>query len=290
MRFKIVDKTQLAKFLAVAPGEIDYVISRLHRFYRPKPIRKPDGSTRMLHVPQGKLVLLQEKIKRHILDEFQWLPCVHGGIKNRSILSNADPHVDKNIVFSLDVKDFFPSVGPNRVFAIFTGLGFGQEPARILTRVTTWKHQLPQGTKTSTALANLSLIRVDWRIERLAERYGFSYTRFVDDLTLSGDWRLLKFRKLVQRILESEGFSVRLSKVRTMPRGSRQTVTKLVVNEKVNATREQRESIRADVLAHIQADNSVPDPRLLGRVYWLRYINLTVGERLAERVGRITLQ
>lgn len=281
---EITGKAELAKVLAVGPGEIDYVLSRLARYYRPQRLRKSDGNFRTLLVPQGKLKTLQTKVKEHVLDKLPWLACVHGGIKRRSIFSNARPHVDKTLVFSLDVQDFFPHVGPDRVFNIFVGLGFGDEASRILTSITTWRYQLPQGSPTSTGIANLSLVIVDSRIQRLASLHGFAYTRFVDDLTLSEDWRLLKFRNLIQRIIESEGFRVKPQKTLTMDRGTRQTVTKLVVNAKINICSERRDGLRKDVFGFLRTQgDSALTPSLLGRIHWLRYINPEVGERLLGR-------
>ena len=50
--------------------------------------------------------------------------CVHGGVRGRSVITNAQRHVCKAIVFSVDVKDFFPSVSPQIVRSIFEALGF----------------------------------------------------------------------------------------------------------------------------------------------------------------------
>lgn len=189
--FDVSSKKQLAKLLAVAPGEIDHLISCVGRYYRRQKLSKEDGSIRSLSVPRGKLKLLQRKIKQHILAKFPYLPCVQGGARHRSIVTNAARHVAKDVVFCVDIKDFFPHVGPERVLRIFDALGFTGEPARILTRLTTWNYQLPQGAPTSTSLANLSLIRVDVRLEQLAKKHQFSYTRYVDNFTLSGTRRLL---------------------------------------------------------------------------------------------------
>src|SRR5712692_881241 len=140
MFFNIPGKTALAKLLKVAPCEIDSVISRRRALYRLKKLGKPDGGCRRLLVPSGKLMLLQDKVKRHILDAIPFPSCVHGGVRGRSIVSNARPHVQQPLVFSLDVKAFFPSVRPSRVFSIFQSLGFGNEAAELLMKTTTWEY------------------------------------------------------------------------------------------------------------------------------------------------------
>jgi retron-type reverse transcriptase len=191
------------------------------------------------------------------------------------------------MVLSLDIKDFYPHVSPDRVFRIFTGLGFGEQPARILTRLTTWQHQLPQGAPTSTALANLSLIRVDYRISKLAHDQGFSYTRYVDDLTISGGQRIPKFCNLVQRVIESEGFRVRPEKKATMHSGVRQVVTQLVVNDKLNLPREKRRAIRQRVIDLLSGGGTEPSrDSVLGQLSWLRYVNPKAGDKLSGLVRR----
>jgi RNA-directed DNA polymerase len=283
--FAINNKAQLAKLLAVAPQEIDYVLRKLACFYRPSKIKKRDGSFRKLLAPRGKLKLLQSKIKSHVLDKVTLLECVHGGVRHRSVVSNALPHIHKAVVFAVDLKDFFPHVNPDKVCRIFRALGFGEECALILTKPTTWEYQLPQGTPTSTALANLSLLRADWRLLTLASKYGFSYTRYVDDLTLSGESRLLNFRQLIPRIVESEGFSIKAEKTVTMLMGERQVVTRMVVNDKLNMPREWREDLRRKLFgfANGETDGTSVDS-IRGQAIWLRYLNPTLGEKLLGRI------
>jgi len=50
---------------------------------------------------------------------------------------------------------------------------------------------LPQGAPTSPALANLAAFTLDRRLTGLAGALDATYTRYADDLTLSGSSRLL---------------------------------------------------------------------------------------------------
>jgi RNA-directed DNA polymerase len=161
--FDVGSVDQLAKMLAVLPGEIYQALSNRDRFYRTRKIPKPNGKVRLLQVPVGALKILQHKIKNHIFDQVRPLDCVHGGVVGRSVMTNARPHVGKEIVFALDVKDFFPRVSPQCVTAIFGALGFRLGIAEMLTSITTWNGQLPQGAPTSTSLANLAMMRVGLR-------------------------------------------------------------------------------------------------------------------------------
>lgn len=279
--FSITTTNELAKLLFVAPQEIHEVNRNRYRYYRKISIAKPDGSFRVLRVPEGSLKVFQDKVRRHVLSQIPPLDCVHGGIKGRSVVTNAKPHIGKQVVLTLDVKDFFPSVGPTTVRTIFSFLGFGSDALEALINATTWDDQLPQGAPTSVAIANLAMYRVDRRLTRLARQQGFAYTRYLDDLALSGSWRLLDFRRLVRRIIEGEGFIINPAKVRTMTAGGRQVVTGVVVNEKLNLPREQRDLIRRQVLSS-RTQSGTAFERMRGQLAWLSSVNPQQASRLRK--------
>jgi len=283
--FDITTKPQLSKLLAVTPADLDEVVAERGKYYHSHRIPKRDGSLRILHVPGGSLMLLQQKIKQHILDRIKLLDCVHGGVIGRSVVTNAQPHVKKAVVFTLDVKDFFPSVDPKTVQTIFKVLGFSREISDLLAQITTWNHELPQGTPCSTGLANLAMTRVDVRLSSMAKKYGFAYTRYVDDLTVSGSRRLLGFRGLIRRIVQEEGFQIKPEKTQTMHSGMRQSVTKLIVNQKINLPRESRQQIRQQVIEFSSRPRHQRrnDKNILGQLSWLSSVNLDLGLRLLKQ-------
>lgn len=273
----------VAKLLHVSPGDINHLLSKLAKQYVERTRRKADGSKRKLLVPSESLKLIQRKIAANILNKVPLLPCVYGGVRGKSVPRNAKVHVGQDVVFCMDIEQCFPSIGPAMVRSIFQELGFGPDACGLLTKLTTWLGQLPQGVPTSTVLANLVLMRIDRRILGLKEIHRFNYTRWVDDLTFSGGMRLLKIRQLLRRIVEDEGFKVNPEKIQTMLAKDRQVVTKLVVNTQVNLPREQREAIRAAIKTHLATGGGLP-AQVEGRMHWLRAVNPRVGENLNEKV------
>jgi RNA-directed DNA polymerase len=280
--FSASSTEDVAKLLHVTPGDINHLMSRLPKQYVRRSRPKPDGSRRKLLVPSDSLMVLQRKIADNILAKAPLLRCVYGGVSGKSVIDNARVHVGQPVVFTMDIEQCFPSILPAMVRAIFTGLGFGTEAAALLTKLTTWEGQLPQGVPTSTALANLVLLRVDWRIVKLQEKHAFNYTRWVDDLTFSGGLRLLKLRGLLRRIVEDSGFRVKADKIQTMLAKDRQLVTKLVVNTRVNLTREKREAIKKEVRAHLAVGEQLT-AKVAGRMHWLRAVNSEVGGHLRKK-------
>jgi RNA-directed DNA polymerase len=273
---------QLAVLLHVSPDEMNYLLSHLKKEYRRRTKRKPDGTKRTLYIPSDNLKLLQKKINEHILAKVPLLPCVQGGVPRKSIIQNAAFHRGQPVVFTMDLEHCFPSIGPERVRAVFEALGIRGEAVSILTKLTTWDGELPQGVPTSTALANIALVRVDGRITGLQEHHDFEYTRWVDDLVFSGSPRILKLRRLFQRIIETEGFRVKAKKTKTMFAHQSQVVTNLVVNKKVNLSRENRAAIKKEVMQAVSQHHSF-SAAVAGKVYWYRSVNDRAGGRLLKR-------
>lgn len=154
--FAISTTAELATHLKVSVGELNHLVSRLDKQYFRRPRKKRDGTSRILFVPSEKLKLLQRKIYDHILCKVPLLPCAKGGVQGSSPIDNAALHINKAVVFKMDIAQCFPSIKPARVLAIFQSLGFGPEAAGLLTKLTTWRNELPQGVPTSNALTNLA--------------------------------------------------------------------------------------------------------------------------------------
>jgi retron-type reverse transcriptase len=88
---------------------------------------------------------------------------------------------------------------------------------------------------------------------------------------------------LVRRIVKSEGFSINESKTRVMLKGTRQQITQLLVNEKVNLPKERIEEVKI----HVRALNSQSTERdwnsVSGKVYWVRAVNPHAAAKLIRQ-------
>ena len=284
--------------------------------------RKRDGSRRLVEAPKSGLKHLQRRILRGILDRAPPHPAAHGFCAGRSIVTFARPHARQALVVRLDLRDFFPSVGPGRVVAIFRALGYPRLVALALTRLVTtrtpedalWgldagtvgllrRRHLPQGAPTSPALANLAAYRLDARLAALARSAGGVYTRYADDLALSGPDDFARgAARLVQRVVaiaREEGFEVRRDKDRWMTRAARQRLCGLVVNERPRPSRADYDRLKAVLHrcagaadpAALAAENraGVPEHRahLRGRVAWFEHTDPGRGARLRALFDRI---
>jgi len=88
--------------------------------------------------------------------------------------------------------------------------------AFALTKLCTYRNHLALGLITSPILANQILYSVDARIGKACIAAGLVYTRFVDDIAISGAFDLQNsgFADLVGQILLQNGFNLNPSKHR----------------------------------------------------------------------------
>lgn len=286
-RFSISSPEELAALLSTKVAHIEWVLSHLGNLYHRKDRPKPNGKKRTLWIPHGALRPLQDQIQKEILSRSSFTDCAHGGVPKRSIITNAKHHVGKRILSTMDIKNCFPSISPERVRRVFEELGFSGQALSILTMLTTWEFQLPQGPPTSPAIANLALANLDRRQLGVAKQHGFTYTRFVDDLSASGSGRLRKVRNLQERIVETEGFSIKPLKdgqKKLMYREhDRQETTGLVVNRKINLPREKRKGIIGDTKAALRGKGEVNDSEK-GKILWLASVNPDAGAAVVNAV------
>lgn len=289
------------------------------RHYTYRWLEKTSGKGRLLEMPKRRLKAIQRRLLHEILDQIPPHEAAHGYRRNRSIVTFAQPHVRKAMVLRFDLQEFFPSIQPSRVHALFRAAGYPAAVARLLTGLCTntappevlaavpqrktlrqdddsgplyrWPH-LPQGAPTSPALANLCAYRLDCRLNGLARALGGTYTRYADDLAFSGGENLERCVRRLQvqvcRIALEEGFSVQIRKTRFMRRGVRQQIVGVVVNERLNVRRKDYDSLKA-ILHNCsrfgpssQNREDRPDFRayLLGRIGHVAALHPTRGQRL----------
>ena len=103
---------------------------------------------------------------------------MQGGVSGKSPKSNAQIHTQQDLVLTLDIRDFFPSIRYSRIFDLFIGTGVSPEVSKVLTRITTYNYHLAQGFPTSSTLANLILAKILPRVTNLCEQYQITFTTY----------------------------------------------------------------------------------------------------------------
>ncbi len=286
-RFSVCNADELASLLKTETKQIEWVLSRLETLYYRKDRIKEDGSKRTLWIPRPPLRPLQDKIKTEILAKVPLPNCVQGGVRKCSIMTNANHHVGKPVLSTMDISKCFPSITVGKVRRVFEELGFSGDALSIVAKLTTWKFQLPQGPPTSPRIADLVLANLDRRQLGVAKQHGFTYTRYVDDMAASGGKRLRKVRNLQERIVKEEGFSIKPLKdgqKKLMYRDQdRQQLPGLVVNKKINLAREKRKEIIGSTKAALRGKGELSDSER-GRILWLASVNPGAGAAVVKTV------
>jgi RNA-directed DNA polymerase len=125
------------------------------------------------------------------------------------VLKAVAAHEHRPALIHHDIKDFFPSVPTRRVVGSLINRGILPSLARLIAEVCTVDNQLPQGAPTSVSLGNLVLQQLDRRLTELCRREGLTYTRYIDDLAISGGAvRLRAFAPLIVRIIKGDGWII----------------------------------------------------------------------------------
>ena len=229
-------------------------------------IPKKRGGVRVLSSPKKKLRVAQSWLLRTVLTPLETHPAAMAFRPGKCITDNAAPHVGKAIVVKMDLKDFFPSITFPRVKGFFQYLGYNEGIATLFALLATeaprveasldgvkkfvsiGQRQLPQGACTSPALTNLLCRRMDARLTGAAKGYGFTYTRYADDLVFSHadpNAELGNLLTLVRTIIGKEGFTINEEKTAVMRPQHRQAVTGIVVNETPRVSRRDARKFRA---------------------------------------------
>lgn len=324
----------LADWLELSPTDLEWLAdrwrvparhatSRLHH-YAYRACEKRDGRYRLIERPKPLLRAAQHMLLHGLLDCVPPHEAAHGFRKGRSIVSFAAPHAGQAMVIRLDLAEFFVSITEARVHAMFRTLGYPPAVARAMTALTTnrvpsarlrsddlkdkfdWLEQqryrgrhLPQGASTSPALANLCAFRLDTRLDALARSLSANYTRYADDLAFSGGAQLSgaadRLSIQIAAIALEEGFAVQPRKTRAMPRGVRQRLAGVVVNQHPNLARDKFDTLKATLHNCVRHGPNTQNrdlhrdfrASLLGRIAHASMLNSARGAKLKAIFARI---
>lgn len=298
----ILNPAHLAQRLSLAPEQLFRLATSAEKHYHTSQIPKRNGTLRTLHAPRPLLKRTQRAILDEILAFIPLNPHAEGFRRHHSILTNSQRHVGQKVVVKLDIEDFFPSIGSERIHGLFARLGYPRQVTWLLTRLTTCRGALPTGAPTSPALSNLVCRRLDRRLSAIGERMGFAYSRYADDITLSSqNPRMVQLLPFLREVIGEEGFRPKASKTRILRDGGRQKVTGVVVNTRPNIGRHEIRTLRAILhrcqkgSLHHQArqyakTRGVDNPQkyslssfqasLRGKINHVRAINPEMGDRL----------
>ncbi len=263
----IRSRNDLADYLNIPPSILSYVlfVKKVDSFYYSFDIPKKSGGVRHIHASTDELKDIQIRLaheiwehQKSIYEDIGIKPNVaHAFIEDKSIITNAKIHRNKRFVVNVDLKDFFDSIHIGRICGFFERNKYYNLPHEVavtIAQLACFNGKLPQGAPTSPVITNVLCQVLDVHVLAIAKKFKLDYTRYADDLTFSTnkrgfiekDWELF-YSELQKEIIRS-GFVINEKKVRIQFKDSKQTVTGLVVNKKVNIDSKYYKQTRA--MAH----------------------------------------
>lgn len=144
-------------------------------------------------------------------------PVSHGSVRERNVLTNIKPHQESLYALKADISNFFPSISHNRVYRLFVHeFECSPDVANVCTKLCTHDYHLALGLTTSPIIADQILMQFDRRLLAACNKTGLKYSRFVDDIAISGPFNLelSGFESLIANILSEHGFQVNPAKVK----------------------------------------------------------------------------
>ncbi|MCT3915962.1 RNA-directed DNA polymerase [Elizabethkingia anophelis] len=241
----IFEFIHLARLLGRSRYFLALAVNNPESLYREFEIPKRNSKElRTITCPYPSLLGVQDWIYNNILKTIKVHPCAHGFLPNKSIVSNVKPHIASRQILKMDLKNFFPSININRVISIFYNQGYNKNISYYLARLCTFEDVLPQGAPTSPALSNIVCYKMDKRIYRLCRKFNLNYTRYADDLTISGANIPKKIFNYIKEVVEDSGFELKDSKTRFYNQNSKKIITGVQIkNNEITLPKSYKKSL-----------------------------------------------
>lgn len=266
--------------------------------YKEIRIPKKAGGFRKISIPSVGLKYVQRWILDNVLYKMNCSQYAFGFVPEYSIVHHARKHLNKDVVITMDFKDFFPSIKFETVFKIFNYYGYTNELSFMFAKLCTHFEKLPQGAPTSPYISNIVCLKLDKRLGKLCEKLDASYSRYADDLTFSGSKGLRDCLDIFRSIISDEGFEINEEKTRIRQRYEQQKVTGLIVNEKLSVPSETKRFLKQQiyfckkfgVINHMdrcEIERSNYKEYLYGLAFFIKMVEEDVGNMFIEELHSI---
>jgi hypothetical protein len=216
------------------------------------------GKKRRIEEPREFLMEAQRKL----VPFFEKFPLTNNCMarKGFGIRDNAVRHSEAKYVLRIDISKCYPSVTANLVrkgIRHVEKYGWINAAEKLAGFCFIWKKDkdgkmvqvLPTGAPTSPILCNIALTPLDLEVQAIAEKHGYVYTRYIDDLHLSttDDTRHWDLISEVSEAIERQGLRVNKRKTKwyTVGANDKVIITGVRIKQGCSVPREFTRTIRA---------------------------------------------
>lgn len=290
---KIYDLNSFSRVIGLSTTIIYLLSKETNRYYNSRFIpKKKKGSVRQLDIPSFSMRIVQNWIKRNILDS---IPISNSAMafrkgKNYGIKKNAELHKENEYILKIDFENFFGNISREKVFYAFKSVGYNNTISDILTNICTYNESLPQGAVTSPSISNIVCKMLDSRLEGLASKRNITYSRYADDLIFSSNDEVLlkKTKKVIFDIIDDEGFNINNDKIRFISPQTRKSITGLlIVENKVIVPKELKRKVRAMIHNMVVSTDYDNIDKIKGYIAYISSIESNYKEKIKVYINNI---
>ena len=213
--YKLNSKKKLATLLYTDINNIKKCLAnpkRYRNFEKPvankvRTFEPPVGLNKNIHTRIFQLLKRIDDIPEYL----------HSGVKGRSYVTNAKQHQLSEYFLKMDIKDFYPSTGKDKVFLFFHEyLQCSPDVANMLALLLTNESHLVQGSCVSQILSFFCNKKMFDEIYKYYKERNITFTLYVDDLSFSSsqNFDAKEIIKEVSKILHRNGYKVKSSKTK----------------------------------------------------------------------------
>jgi hypothetical protein len=250
--------------------------------------QKNSNKKRLIQQPSPELKNKQKNLIS--LYELYPLPPSCACKKGSGPLDAALPHLGAKYLLKVDISNCYQNITPYMAYeAINRNFPQGNIKKQMLENLDTcfinWegKNMLPTGAPTSPIICNIVLSRIDYYASKAAVRWGYQYSRYMDDLNLSTtadkrDWAIIE---TIKGMVIGAGFPINKKKTKWYGKGNNDA--KIVAGVSLESI--SRRQIKRLIRARLQnlATNAQPiDSVTNGYLAYIKSIDEVTYHKLSE--------
>lgn len=271
---------------------LDNYVTYADSFYKTFYISKKNKTKkRQIDCPSKELKSIQRWILSNYFNDIPISDRANGFVKGRGIKRNAQFHLNRSFILSIDIKDFFPSISQKQVYeALVKNLGENELNLK-LAKLCTFKRHLPQGAPTSPALSNIVFKDIDDEITNFCKKKLVVYSRYADDLVFSCDTKitLVEIYSFVNSLLRTNSFNINKIKTKYFSGKGRMVITGININEgRLSVKQEIKRNLRSNIYnLIIKKDTQINKNSVAGYLSFIRDIEPEYYHKMKEYIKRL---
>lgn len=271
-----VSNRVVAALFSYTPKFVGAMASKPKNYYRRFTIPK-GNKQREIFAPRIALKIIQKWIGHYLSEAIIFDAHVFGFVSGKSAPLAANEHCNAKWVYSIDIKDFFPSTKKDKVIESLKSIGYSYDSAQTIASLCCYNNALAQGSPASPVLSNITFKETDKKLKAISDKFGIKLSRYADDITFSGkDEPPSELPEIVKNLIIDSGWQIAEDKECLSKLPHRLKVHGLLVhNEKPRLTKGYRNKIRA--YKHLLENGRVKDEdieRIEGHINYANSIDL----------------